>query len=750
MQKNENDIYNEICKIAVNEGNFVFAWIGKPNAKTKTIEPLVWAGNEDGYLKNINISTEDIPDHSGPTSKAYREAKYYYCNDIANDPLMKFWKDKAIKRGYFSSVAFPLKIDDKVVSVITVYAAKANFFSDEELQLLVNVTNNISYALNVIINNKKRIEAETELSKFKQIADNSVAYINIANLNLEFIYINKAMRRGLSIPDDVDISQYKVLKLHSKNSKANLPIVASALEKKGFWNGENEMMSFNNTIIPVLQTIILIKDANGNPQFTSSIAIDISAQKEREAELKKLAGIIENTKAIVFIVDLEFKFLYMNTSAREKFEIGEEEDIFQLSGLDFVPEETKQKMSVEQQKLFSEGKWVGEKVFKSKTGKLFTSLEVAIIHKDDEGNPKYISFTLLDITERIIAEDALKLSESKLRAILNNSYDAIAIYNDGILRMCNPSAIKLFGASSEEELIGTSVLDYIDPSEHQRVGNIITLRQEGKNAPSTYITLGLRKDGTTFNLEVVASEFIQDNKRHVVAVLRDISDRLRNEKEMIRLNTELRDLANHLSTIREEERSDIAKEIHDELAQNLVALNLNASRLKNKIHDDSVKEIIDEQIEISNNVIQTSKTLFNSLHPSMLDELGLEAAIKWYAKMRLKSTDIKFGFRTNTHIGNDNIPKAVNLGFFRIYQETITNILQHAKASTISVIVIKSNNNLSMQIKDNGLGFEVDKVDTLHHHGILGIRERVLSMGGEFTIDSEFDKGTTLKIKVPI
>lgn len=750
LAKDEAEIYNEICTIAVETGNFVFAWIGLPDTNTKTIKPFAWSGHEDGFLKDLKVSTEDIPEGNCPTAKAYREAKYYHCNDIEHDPVMKYCKDNALQHGYYSSISFPLIVETKVVATLTMYAVKANFFTDDELQMLVNVVSNINYALNAIHNNRKRIEAEDKLNLFKEIADNSVAYISIANLNLEFIYINKAMRKGLSIPDDVDISQYKVFKLDSKKSKKNVPAIALSLEKKGFWNGENEMMSFNNTIIPVLQTIILIKDANGNPRFTSSIAIDISEQKEREAELQKLAGIIENTKAIVFIVDLKFRFLYMNASAREKFEIGEEEDILQLSGLDFIPDETKQRMSIEQQQLFLEGKWVGEKVFKSKTGKLFTSLEVAIIHKDDEGNPKYISFTLLDITERIIAEDALKLSESKLRAILDNSYDAIAIYENGILKMCNPAAAKLFGASSTEKLIGTSVLDYIDPSEHQRVGNIITLRREGKIAPSTYITLGLKKDGTIFNLEVVASEFIQDNQHQVIAVLRDISDRLKNEQEMNRLNTELRILANHLSTIREEERSDIAKEIHDELAQNLVAMNLNASRLKNKIHDDSVKEIIDEQIEISNSVLKTSKTLFNSLHPSILDELGLEAAIKWYAKTRFKSTDIKFEFRTNAHIGNDNIPKAVNLGFFRIYQETITNILRHAKATTISIELIKSRDNLLMQIKDNGSGFDVGKVDTFQHHGLLVIRERVLSMRGEFTIDSAVGKGTTLEIKVPI
>ncbi|MDE3144130.1 MAG: PAS domain S-box protein, partial [Bacteroidota bacterium] len=628
LAKNEDEIYNGISRIAVETGNFVFSWIGIVDANTKKIKPFAWAGKEDGYLSNLNISTEDVPAGSGPTGKAYRQANYYYCNDIANDPVMENWRDAAIKRGYLSSVAFPLKTDNKVVSVITMYAPKANFFTHEELQLLVGVTNNISYALNAISNRKKRKETEIQLKKITEAVKQSSASIVITNLKPEIEYVNPAFT-----------------------------------ELTGY--------SFEEAL-------------GKNPSILKS---------------------------------------------------------------GFTPESTYPELW---QHLMNGMPWHGELCNRKKNGEFYWEQAVISPITNEQGEITNYVAVKENITARKLIEESLRLSEAKMRAILENSFDAIGVNVNGVWEMCNPAALKLFGYTDADELVGTPIINVIAASEHERLKEYVVNRMEGKEILSTYITRGLRKDGTEFDLEVSLSDYIQENKLHSLAILRDITERKNHEKEMTRLNAELRELANHLSTIREDERSDIAKEIHDELSQNLVVISMNAAHLKNKINDPAVKAIIDEQIEISNSVLKTSKTLFNSLHPSMLDELGLEAAIKWYAKTKLKSSKIQFEFRTNINIGNDSISKTINLGFFRIYQETLSNILRHANATKISVELHKTKEYLSMRINDNGSGFEIDKIDTLHHHGILGIRERALAMGGEFTINSFIGEGTTVQVKVKI
>ncbi|MDE3145162.1 MAG: PAS domain S-box protein, partial [Bacteroidota bacterium] len=163
--KTENDIYNEICRIAVETGNFVFAWLGIPDTKTKKIVPFSWAGHENGYLKDANISTEDIPTGRGPCGIAYREVRHYYCNDFENDPVMQPWRANAVARGYRSSISLPLMTENKVAGVLTMYAAKPDFFIAEELELLINLTDNINYALNAISNDKRRKKTEDELRR---------------------------------------------------------------------------------------------------------------------------------------------------------------------------------------------------------------------------------------------------------------------------------------------------------------------------------------------------------------------------------------------------------------------------------------------------------------------------------------------------------------------------------------------------------------------------------------------------------
>jgi len=217
-----------------------------------------------------------------------------------------------------------------------------------------------------------------------------------------------------------------------------------------------------------------------------------------------------------------------------------------------------------------------------------------------------------------------------------------------------------------------------------------------------------------------------------------------------KLTLDLRSLSDHLINIREEERTAIAKEIHDCFSQNLVALSMNASWLKNKAIGlkENEKAILDEQIQIANEVIATSRTLYNDLHPAMLEEIGLAETIKWYAHKQLKLTDIHFECSDKD---TSEIAYNIRLGLFRIFQESLTNILQHALADEIKVILVKENETLRMSIQDNGIGFNAhENTDASQSLGLLGIQERVYALKGHFSIQSAIGKGTTLTITVPV
>ncbi len=163
-------VFQEACNIAVNYGQYAMAWIGAVDYQLKKAEPIITAGHLANYFADIpEISIEDNDNGRGPTGTAVRSGKAYYCNDIATDERMLPWRDHALKRGYKSSVTLPLYINGKIEYIFGLYAAEKDFFSKDELELLNEVSNDIAYAVEMLVSDLKRREAEQRISDNEHI-----------------------------------------------------------------------------------------------------------------------------------------------------------------------------------------------------------------------------------------------------------------------------------------------------------------------------------------------------------------------------------------------------------------------------------------------------------------------------------------------------------------------------------------------------------------------------------------------------
>src|ERR1035437_5527729 len=159
-------IFTEACNILIEHGKFRMVWIGLLDENGEFVTPITWAGAEVGYLSSIKkISAKNIPEGNGPMGTAIRKGKPYYCNDIANDPNMAIWREMALERDYRSSISIPIIVFNKVIGAFTIYVSEANFFNQSEIDLLQQVTSDISFALEVTETEKKRVAAEKEISK---------------------------------------------------------------------------------------------------------------------------------------------------------------------------------------------------------------------------------------------------------------------------------------------------------------------------------------------------------------------------------------------------------------------------------------------------------------------------------------------------------------------------------------------------------------------------------------------------------
>lgn len=212
-------------------------------------------------------------------------------------------------------------------------------------------------------------------------------------------------------------------------------------------------------------------------------------------------------------------------------------------------------------------------------------------------------------------------------------------------------------------------------------------------------------------------------------------------------------LLDKVITAQEEERKRISRELHDQTSQSLTSLILGLKALENMENPGLLKEKSQELRALASGTLEEIHDLALNLRPSILDDLGLEAALHRY----IKEYSQKFGIEVDIHAnGLDKLrlPPRIETAFYRIVQEALTNIVKHAQAQNVGVIIERRNNTLVLIIEDDGKGFDVQEVLQAplqeKRLGLFGIEERVSLLGGDLTIESEIGFGTTLFINVPI
>jgi PAS domain S-box-containing protein len=371
------------------------------------------------------------------------------------------------------------------------------------------------------------------------------------------------------------------------------------------------------------------------------------------------------------------------------------------------------------------------------------------------------------------AERSLRESEERFRLLVSSvkDYAIFMLDPDGQVISWNEGSERIKGYK-KEEIIGRNMSVFYTAEEVQR--------REPQNDLSRAREYGhfenegerVRKDGSVFWANFVFNA-IYDTKGELMGfakVTRDITERKKLELQRQQFNKELeeqvkmktaelsrsyediRQLASHLQDAREEERASIAREIHDELGQQLTGLKMDLSWIAKRktVQDDiEVKQKATVILNLLDTTIKTVRRIATDLRPSILDDLGLIAAIEWQSKEFERRSGISTDFIPN--MTEFRYSSRIAIGLFRICQESLTNVARHAEASKICISLQEHDNeSILLKIEDDGRGFEVRKIGDKKTLGLLGMKERTLMMGGEFRIESHPGKGTTLFVTVPV
>src|SRR5437588_941535 len=287
----------------------------------------------------------------------------------------------------------------------------------------------------------------------------------------------------------------------------------------------------------------------------------------------------------------------------------------------------------------------------------------------------------------------------------------------------------------------------------------LTLAQETyPDIPFIFVTGTLGEEVVIEMLKSGATDYVLKTRlsRLVPAVLRalrekeDRLDRRKTGEKLRKSHEQLRALSVYLQHIREDERIRISRQVHDELGQSLTGLKMDLYWLTSRV-PKQLREVHDKTKAMSAHIdstIQTVRRISTELRPGILDDLGLVAALEWQAQEFQKRTGLRC--LVTCEVTETSFEQDLNTAFFRIFQETLTNVIRHAQATRVEVTLKEEQGYLLMEVRDNGRGISSDEITNTKSIGLLGMRERAALLGGELAIVGKPGKGTSVTVKIPL
>jgi len=551
---------------------------------------------------------------------------------------------------------------------------------------------------------------------------------------------------GYTQEEAVGKNVYSIIR--SKMNAAGLKEFATTIESTGKWDGEVIHTNKKGDSIDLLVSITKIDDKNSNTFFVS-ISKDISQKKKDEEKIKHLASVIQSTNDAIYTTDNDFCIKSWNKGAERMYGYTEEEMLGKVE-YKILPAYHPVFSLQDVRNYEKRGYYKTESTHRKKNGQVFIVTISVTYLKDENSIINGFIIVVNDITEVKQLEGKLKNFNEKLETEvvaktkeLNDVFGRvtegfIALNNQKCFTYVNKRAGEIF-KRDWKDLIGKNIEE-----ELVEIGENFFKAYEKTIKTQQYIYF--EDFFSNFNCWIEIHFYPAADG--VSVYFKDVTDQKNIQENLIKLNYRFRNLASHLQNSREEERINIAREIHDELGQMATAIKIDLSWMKKKIKGDNeeVKAKMDSTILELGEMVNSIRRIAQELRPSILDNLGLTAAIEWYCGDFQKRTTIQCKF--NNEIGDVKLSDNVKTNIFRICQESLTNVMRHASATQVDCRIQKEGNKIILIVEDNGEGFDTSqKTKSL---GLLGMQERALLINGELTIESSKESGTRIKVEVEL
>lgn len=474
---------------------------------------------------------------------------------------------------------------------------------------------------------------------------------------------------------------------------------------------------------------------------------DIAARLKASDKLRVQSVLLNSVRESVLSTDLENRVTFWNHGAVRLFGYTAEEAMGQPVDSLIVPQGTAFDSVEKSEALRSRGTWNSQVKRRRKDGAaIWTDVVVSIV-TDAGGRRSGFLGIHRDVTEQRKVEERLRFQAQLLDSVLES---VVATDLDGRITFWAKGAESLFGYS-EDCMLGSSLAPLTFPEAADPEGELRRVAQEVLRSGSwTGRMVPCRRRDAAFWADVTFAPVRNADGSPVglIGIHRDVTE-LRHNQELVRVSHErTRNLAARLLAIREQERSAIARELHDELGQALTRLTIDVSWLTQQLPVRLRTKRVAAMGPLIDQTIQTVQQISSQLRPPVLDDLGLEAAIEWHVKEFAEWGGCECTLGLNIGV----LPRDRNrdIAIFRILQEALTNVARHARATHVRVRAQRAESVLVLEIEDDGVGIPEAKLTGQHSYGLMGMAERAEGLGAELSITVAPQRGTRVRFQLDL
>ncbi|MCC6472473.1 MAG: PAS domain S-box protein [Burkholderiales bacterium] len=356
------------------------------------------------------------------------------------------------------------------------------------------------------------------------------------------------------------------------------------------------------------------------------------------------------------------------------------------------------------------------------------------------------------VKARRAAGEALDSVQTRLSGIIESAMDAIiSVDENQRIVLFNAAAEKVFGRDRACVLGQPLALLLPEAARRAHQAHVRRFGETGmtsRRMGDRTVLAGLRASGEEFPIEASISHHDGEGGKLYTVILRDITERVRTDEALRRSREELRELAEASNSVREQEKSHIARELHDELAQALTALKMDLSWMRERLSARAeLADKLGSMQSLLDSTVAATRRISADLRPLMLDDLGLVPAVEWLIENFRQRTGIECDLTLATELDlRDPYATAV----FRILQESLTNVARHSGATLVEVTLGRSDEEVTLAVCDDGRGFSPADPRKPHSYGLMGLRERAYLLHGDVSVASEPGRGTAIRVRIPL